>query len=256
MDNIDNLLKSFGLSTTEIHIYRTGLAYSSIDVAELSKQTHIKRPTVYHALQTLSEKGFISKKGTGSKLVFCMVSPDKVKKLIDQKIQQLEERKNSLDELAIFFAKNTLKEADKTKVEHYEGIDGMKLVIEEALYCRSRHWDIMAPKKNFFSEFDKEYATYFMETRKKRKIQARSLWDKEWTKTLSAEELSQRQPRSLPATLTKKFRSVIILFDDKLAIISSYASLSAILIQSKEVHDTVEALFEGLWTVSEEYKIK
>jgi hypothetical protein len=47
-----------------------------------------------------------------------------------------------------------------------------------------------------------------------------------------------------------KFKSVIIIFDDKIAIISSIKELTAILIQSQEIHDTFLAMFEGLWESS------
>jgi len=49
------------------------------------------------------------------------------------------------------------------------------------------------------------------------------------------------------------FKSVIILFDDKTAIISSLKELSGVMLQSQEIHDTMLALFEGLWVNSEKY---
>src|SRR3989339_824298 len=195
MEKINFILKNIGLTDTETNIYLTGLQYSSIGVNRLEKETKIKRTTIYHAINTLSKKGLVSKKDTG-----------------------------------------------------------IKLVIEEALYCKSRHWDVIAPPKNFFSDFDKKYAEYFMNTRKRKKISARSLWEsKADKKVLTPEDLKQRQPRILPNIMYGKFKSIIIIFDDKVAIISSLKESSAILIQSREVHDTMLALFDGLWHISKEY---
>ncbi len=140
------------------------------------------------------------------------------------------------------------------KVSHFEGIKGIKLVVEEALYAKSRKWEIIAPVKNFFSEFDKEYARYFIETRKARGIIARSLWEySSERRILSPAEVSERNPRYLPEVMHGKFRSVIILFDDKTAFISSLKELSAVLVQSKEHYETMLAMFEGLWVNSKEY---
>ncbi len=129
------------------------------------------------------------------------------------------------------------------------------MVVEEALYCKERKWDIIAPAENFFSEFDKTYAKYFLETRKRKGIISRSLWETaERGRSLSEIEKKERNPRLLPKVMRGKFKSVIIIFDDKVAIISSLRELSAILIQSKEIRDTMEALFEGLWITAGEYR--
>jgi len=50
-----------------------------------------------------------------------------------------------------------------------------------------------------------------------------------------------------------KFPAVVILFDDKIAMISSAKEPSGALIRSEEMHATMAAMFEGLWSVSEPY---
>jgi hypothetical protein len=45
----------------------------------------------------------------------------------------------------------------------------------------------------------------------------------------------------------------MIIFDDKVAIISSLSGLSAILITSQELSGFFRTIFEGLWSVSDEY---
>lgn len=256
MSQIQTILKTLGLTETEVNIYLSGLAFPSIGATELSKQTSIKRPTVYHALETLMQKGLVSKKGTGSKVVFSMTPPKNIKKLVDQKIDGLEKQKTALDELIPLLEQRHGSKIEQMSVAHYEGIDGIKLVVEEALYCKSRHWDIIAPRKNFFSEFDTAYSNYYLETRKRRKLTARTLWEKGLPikKKLNKEEIRQRQPRYLPKSMEGNFKSVIILFDDKVAIISSLKTLSAVLITSEEIHNTFSAMFEGLWNTSLPYE--
>jgi len=128
-------------------------------------------------------------------------------------------------------------------------------VVEEALYARQRHWDIIAPIDNFFSQFNREYAKYFITTRQTRQITARTLWeDKTGGRNLSHEEIKARNPRYLPINMKVKFKTVIIIFDDKVAHITSTKEMSAVLIQSQEVSDTMRAMFDGLWEVSREYK--
>ncbi|KKR03603.1 MAG: hypothetical protein UT32_C0047G0003 [Parcubacteria group bacterium GW2011_GWC2_39_14] len=253
MNKVYDILKSIGFTETETKIYLIGLGYSSLGVSELVKQTQIKRTTVYHALDTLMQKGLVAKKGIGSRMVFSMIKPEQIEKLVDEKIALLEKQKTALEEIVPFLTQKTSQKESQVRVSHFEGLEGIKMVVEEALYCKSRKWDIIAPGKNFFSEFDKQYAQYFLETRKKREIMARSLWEEVRARELNAIERASRNPKILPAIMRGKFQSVIILFDDKVAFISSLKELSAVLIQSQELHNTMAALFEGLWSISKDY---
>lgn len=253
MSEIETLFRAVGLTDTETAIYQAGLGFPAITVQELLKQTRIKRPTIYHALETLMQKGLVAKRGTGARLEFVMSPPDRLRSLVDQKIDLLEQQKVALDAVLPLLAKRGVV-ADRVQAAQYDGVDGIKTVVEEAIYCRSGNWDILAPRKNFFSSFDKAYADYFLSARKARGITSRSLWEEDPNRRVfSSAELKERQPRILPASMHGKFQDVIILFDDKVAIISSLEAASAILIQSKEVHATMSAMFETLWEVSKPF---
>jgi sugar-specific transcriptional regulator TrmB len=258
MDRIKNILREIGLTETESRIYLTGLSYDYISVSELEKQTRIKRTTIYHAINTLMQKGLASKKGTEAKFVFSMTRPSNIRRLIDNKIENLEAKREEVSKIIPLLNDQIAKQEDSFKISHFEGEEGVKLVVDEALYCKSRKWDIIAPYRNFFSEFDEQYAKYFMKTRKYNEIKARSLWERgKGRRNLSIQDINTRNPRFLPDNMTGKFESVIIIFDDKIAIISYLKELSAILIQSQETHDTFSAMFEGLWSASEDYsKVK
>lgn len=253
MSQINDTLKEIGLTDTEAELYLAGLSYSSVGVKELEKATRINRTTIYHALDTLIRKGLVSKResGTGAKRLFTMAPPEAIKKLLDQEISLLNEKKVGIDMLIPLLADRTKRKEEPFKVSHFEGLEGVKLVVEEALYCKSRSWDIIAPKKNFFSEFDPTYARYYLKTREQNGIRTRSLW--EFTpdrRALTVKELRDRDPRYLPEVMNGKFRSVIIIFDDKVAFVSSLNTLSAVLIHSDEIRQTMTALFDGLWTLS------
>jgi sugar-specific transcriptional regulator TrmB len=250
MDAIHGQLRTLGMTDTEIEIYRAGLAYDTVGANELAKQTGIKRPTVYHALETLLQKGLVAKSGTAASLRFSMADPATLSHLIDQRIGVLQKQKDTLGTTIAALAQSARGKAD-FRVEHYEGIDGIKSVVEQALYCKTRKWDIIAPKKNFFSQSETAYAQYFMEARKRRGISARSLWETKLGGGTKASELAWRQPRLLPKVMHGTFTSVVILFDVKLAVISSHAAKSAVLITSKELRQTFGAMFEGLWSTSE-----
>ena len=166
-------------------------------------------------------------------------------------------KSRTLEELLPFLLqqKNT-KKGSGISVVQYDGIEGMKLVMDIAFYCKSKHWDILSPRKNFLRAYDKDYAARYLNARKLHGISARTLW--EFTmpegRALSKEEIRSRSPRFMPPSMQGKFNSMMILFDDKVAIFSSLEETSAILITSKELYDMFLAMFNGIWEFSESYE--
>ena len=258
---ITKRLTELGLTETEATLYCIGLAAGkSIGVADIQKQTSIKRPTIYHALDTLAGKGMVAKILTEGHKNYIFSPPTQLKALAEVEVQKA--RTQLVNAVQMMPQLNRLHtEQEGTRVAHYEGIEGVKAVVESALNAKSSHWDIIAPRKNFFSEFDKDYAAYYLKTRKSRNITSRSLWEltaegKQLSpggKVLSKTELLERNPRYLPLVMRGTFSSTLIIFDDKVAIVSSIKSLSAILITSEEIHQFFLALFNGLWAVSSPY---
>ncbi len=246
--SIVNFLLEIGLSKTEQSLYVAGLESSNIDVSTLIRNTGINRTTAYHALGTLKQKGLTSESKLNGVLVYKMTSPEELSTFLDVKKAKIDSQKSQLQGLLGLFP-----DSDQAKsgsiTEKFEGIDNVKLVIEKAIYSRSREWRIVAPKNNFFSQVDPSYAKYFLKTRGEQGIRARSLWEENSKKPgyLSRNDLLTRKPRYLPKEMSGTFTSVIIVFDDKALFIAPLAQESAILITSEEIIGTLEILFDGLW---------
>jgi sugar-specific transcriptional regulator TrmB len=258
MNELEQSLTKLGLTGTEARVYLTGLHYRNISVGELAKQTLIKRPTLYHALATLAGKGLASKYGTKMRMRFTMTPPTQLKDIFtEQKKQLLEQERVATSLIPLLTPQGLTSKEDQLELSHFEGVTGIKTAVNMALYCRSKRWDVIAPAKNFFSEFDKEYSSYYLKTRKERGVISRSLWEDDFLKRkqkIGPEEMKERNPRILPAVMHGRFKDVIIIFDNKVLIIPSVKKLSAILLASQEIHDTFAALFEGLWQSSKPYR--
>ncbi|HTM67913.1 MAG TPA: helix-turn-helix domain-containing protein [Candidatus Binatia bacterium] len=258
MDLVPELVRDLGLTDTEARVYLEGLGSPASRVRDLVRRTGIKRPTVYHALETLVAKGIASKRTDGATLRFAMAPPDRIGALLAREADAVARRQAALAALLPRLRRRDAAAPAAMEVAQYEGAAGVKTLVDEALYCRSGRWDIIAPRKNFFSDFDPAYARSFMEARRRRGIVARSLWERPeaTSRVLSAEDLRLRRPRYLPKVMHGKFPAVIILFDDKVAMISSAKEPAGALIRSAEMHATLAAMFEGLWSVSEPYEGK
>ncbi len=249
------LLTNLGLTTTEACLYAALLGFSGLTVSELVKETALQRTTIYHALETLMQKGLVTKRTTGGTLSFSANEARSLARYLDFEINSLQSKKQELEKALVHLERTAKNKIVSTKVEQSEGAAGIKNIIEQALYCRSRQWEIVAPKSNFFSQFDAEYARYFLQTRLENRITTRSLWERAPGKrVLTEQEIANRNPRILPEAAHGMFATVMILFDDKIAFIPSLAEKTAVLIQSQEIYKTMYAVFEGLWVNAKPYK--
>lgn len=257
MTSLHTSLTSLGLSTTEAALYVSGLQLGAVDAATLTTHTSLKRPTVYHALSTLMQKGLATKHKQGNGLVFRMSDPTHVERLLNEKIAMLHAQKSALGTVMQELEALQEKTFHETEVAHYPGKEGITSLLEEAFYCKNRHWDIIAPRENIFYELDRDYCDYYLETRKKRRITARTLWEyspPSGKRILSKEEVAMRKPRYLPKSFTSRFTAVLILFDNVAAFITSRDEFSAIKISSPSVVSVQRAMFEGLYELSLPYE--
>lgn len=263
MPETQKILVALGLTPTEAEVYMAGIKFESVTVVDIAKATKVKRPTIYHALTKLQERGLCAEKRTGTKLRFFMSPPHTLKVLLEARRQQIAAHELLLADLVphLTAQQKKLKEGE-VSVVHYSGIEGMKMVMDIAFYCRSKRWDIIAPFSNFLREYDPEYAKQYLQARKYHGITSRTLWEPAEaasgdsaysTRPLTKEEIYERDPRLMPWVMHKKFKSMMILFDDKVAIFSPYEKLSAMLITSKDMHEMFSAMFEGIWEFSESY---
>lgn len=260
MQDIDKKLQhTLGLTDTEALLYVACLPHESVGVADAVKLTGIKRTTIYHALDTLVYKGFATKKGAAGKVVFSMVAPRSLQHaLIAQKFK-IEKQQTDLQKLIPSLEILKKGPLSATQVEHFQGLNGVKAVYEEALYCKSRHWDTITPTHIFLRQFGEDFRKYVMNTREKRKISARSLWEQSRLARYTAEKKPinshNREMRIMPPEMQNRFLSKIILFDKKIALITPASDAGAVLISSPELHAAFMAMFETIWTMSKPIKV-
>ncbi len=247
------LQSALGLTDTESTIYLACLPYPAVGAAEAVRFTGIKRTTVYHALDALVAKGLAAKKQSKGKVVFSMLNPTSLKHALASEKQKIERQEMELRELIPILEGVKKDKIGVTQVEYYEGEAGVKAVYEEALNCKSSRWDTITPMQCFVEAYGSEFKLYIRNTRRERSIHSRALWeDVKRSKPKEKQTLSgRREVRYLPKNMQGKFKTKIILFDNRVAIIMPAEKASAVLIRSDEVHGAFQTLFDTVWGISE-----
>lgn len=252
MQKIQDLLRSFGLSDTETSLYLTGLRLGTASVGELVRQTGIVRTTAYHAIETLQQKGLAAETKSEGKSLVTMSQPSALASLIARHQSELSQLEGELKMLLPVFPQPS--NTSSASVIQYEGVEGVQAAIEEALWCRKKQWEIIAPSYNILSTLPEAYQQYFLEQRGKRGIVARSLWEKDPARRLLGDaEIAERNPRFLPKAMLGKFKNLIIIFDDSVLVVGSKKQPKAVRIISAEMSQTIRTLFDGLWETAEPY---
>lgn len=251
MTYITATLKYFGLSETEARVYEAGIRRGETDIATLSRLLGMNRATTYHNIHALEQKALVYKRIENGRLVVTMAREEGLQSLFNFEEAKFKERKDRIQELfkRLPAQKQMMKEPD---VQYFSGNEGVRMALEIAYRTKSKHWDIIAPRNNFFSEIDEEYAAYYLSERKKRKISSRSIWERTSENVrLNEEIIKERNPKYLPKGHDTPFRAVLILFDTRALFISSTQEKQAVLINSADICSTLQMQFNVLWKVCE-----
>ncbi len=253
LDTHTQLQLTLGLTATEATIYVAALPYPTVGVNDVVKLTGIKRTTVYHAIDTLLSKGLANKKIAGGKLAFGMISPQFLQHGLSAQIKQIEAKKNDLEKILPDLKLLQKSPVFSTQVQHFEGIAGVKAVYEEALYCRSRHWESITPTVSFLEQYGKNFHDYVAAKKRERHLHDRALWEevKKNKKRVAAESPGTREVRVMPKSMQGQFRSKTILFDKQVALIMPASDAGAVLIKSEELYLVFHTIFATIWEISE-----
>lgn len=243
-------LMDLGLSDSEVTVY-LAMIEGVRTARDLVKVTGLKRPTVYYALGCLEKRGLTSKTGLAGDKNFSLEPVEKLAIIAKEKTLEISKLQNHIEEMIPSLSAKSSPANQKPTVAFYEGTDAMKSAIMGMLYCKNKHINSVAPKENFFWQVGPDFVELFIEERIKRNIKTKNLWEAPISKDLMKQYYEGvSNVRILPEIMHGKFQTSIFLYDDKTLYVSSKKNGYCVLITSKEHADTMQAWFDGLWSMS------
>src|SRR3989344_6574170 len=124
--DVEKTLVSLGLTKNESITYLTLLKLGEVRTGVLSKETGINRSLIYRVLESLQKKGLVSEVVKENRSYFSAHNPKNIKKMLEEKEQDLEEIMPSL-------LKINKEESESMHVEVYSGLKGIKTVLRSQL---------------------------------------------------------------------------------------------------------------------------
>lgn len=235
--SVETSLKSIGLNYREIQVYLATLELGGSTVTPISHKSGFKRTYCYDILEELKKQGLVNYVEKNGRRNYFAEDP---KKIEDRLSDNLSNFQTLLPELRSIYNNK----AEKPRIRYYEGKEGIISVYLELLKVASfdaiaSPGDITKNLGEFFSDYAKKQMA--------RKVKIREIITEEGT---LAEYIRQykkplQEARLLPREVA--LTTDMLIYENKLAMISYVGDLHAVVIESSSIVDTQKALFEIIW---------
>jgi sugar-specific transcriptional regulator TrmB len=241
---LQTTLESLGLPEKAAAIYLALLGKQRMSIAELSRETGVKRATCYEYLEILLKKDFIVRVPVKKRILYVAASPQKI--LLEFK-KQSREIEGVLNELNAMHDKAI----NKPKVTFYEGKREIRRIYQDTFKTMGDAASIF-PAARFFENFTEEDYDEFDKEINAHALKSRDLFvaDKYYKK------IKEIRAKNGPANkLDKKLPSWftcnvdVLIYSDKVALIS-LRDLSAIVIDNKDIADLFRNMHAFMWKFS------
>lgn len=170
MQNRESLQKKLaqsGLSSHEASVYMAMLELGPTTILKLSRQSGVKRTTIYHVIESLKGKGLVSMEERGFKRYPVAESPSRLERMLDEQKNAL---KSFFPELEALYSLR----GNDSIIRYYSGVEAMRSAYDgllQDLRNGDDYYVIGDPDR--WSQFDKEYFKSFIERRLKIDLKAK-----------------------------------------------------------------------------------
>lgn len=240
-------LQKIGLNQNEIKVYKSCLELGTAKASDIAKNAEINRSTTYGVLENLAQEGLVGHIEEGNIKKFYPQDPDIILDLIQKREKEI---KKVLPQLKQLFTQNNI----IPKVKFFEGETGVKKIYEDTLKCESKKVFEMIRVKDYVDFPSKEFAVEYVERRTANNITAfilhpaygdiyKDIYGKQSKKY-------KRRSRYLPPDLF--YLSMLFVYDNKVAGISTREENFGFIIESGEFSSAMKSIHKFLWSIADD----
>lgn len=234
---LERQLQRLGFSEGEARVYLAALELGETSVVRIAQKAKVERTTTYLFLESLKKRGLIVLSKQGKKTVYSAENPKKLK-------TEVEEKSTFVDALLPELLSITNAIDRKPKVRFLESKEGIYDIYRETLQYPGqpiRMWmsDPWFDDASFWTDF-------YLPKRFEKKILMQAIIPKNERTTVFAKEDS-KQLRQTRMTAGDDFKADIMLYGDRHIATISFGEMSALVLESKQLHDTLLFIFNAHW---------
>lgn len=226
----------------QARVYRACLEIGGGKVPEIAREAEIKRSTAYGILDELVKMGVVSVVSKGKQKAYRARDPKSLVDLLDEKKAQISRVLPKLSEL--FGAHHV-----KPRIQFFEGRNGVKIIYEDVLGCRSKKVSQIVKAKEHSDLLGEKFVKDYIHRRVAKGITAYDLHPKSgdvYDEERGVENLRlKRHVRYLPPNVFHA--AMIMIYDNKVAMVSTQEEGFGFIIESREFSATLQGYFEFMW---------
>lgn len=235
------ILQDIGLTEKEAAIYMALLSKRRLSVAELARESNVKRATCYEHLDALSKRGFVRREPVGKRTFYSAVDPQRI-------LSDFKKRAAILEAGVKEMAQIQDEAMDKPRVTFFEGKTEIRRIYEEMFQTVGDTRSIFPPKAFFesfsaqeYDEFDKMITAHVFRSKD---LFVNDHFYKRIKEIRAKNGGTAKSDKRLPSWFTCNVD--VLIYSKKVALIS-LRDLSAIVIENADVAELFKNLHEMAW---------
>lgn len=237
--HLQKVIEQFGYTPNESRVYLAALGMGECTIANVSLKTSLPRTSVVVALESLHKHGLVNSYERNNTKYWCAENPEKL--LISSR-----EREAALKAVLPELSAKRHDRGGKPTVKVFSGVEELKLILEDMIATK-HHILGLAPWDEWLALFGEEYMNDFITSRANHFLNIRFLVPR----TPASEKLKMHDSKELRATRFLPSDIAIptshYIYGNKVALISLGKEPTGIVIEDKNIYDTMSVFFEELW---------
>jgi len=250
---LNKILTRLGLSDKETKIYEATLDLGPETIQRIARKAAITRTSAYTHVRSLIKKGLMGSTTRDKKTYFFVEPPENLSILLDMRKEETAqlsvELKKLLPQLRTLFETYE----DRPRVRFFEGRVGHQNMINDLLGSKFSTLEEFTPLDETYVFSPPKDNDYRQKIRKKfKKIPMRIIYtSKKGPFLKSKENLIER--RFLPKEKFP-FSGSVNIYGNKISLISQKKTVTGVIIENKEIANTLRAMFNLAWDAAALYK--
>ncbi len=248
-----NELLKIGLSENEAKVYLALLELGSATAEEIAKKADVKRPTTYVQLEGLRQMGLVTtfekaaKKGGAGKTFFRAEDPEYLKKIVERDKEEVKNQEQVLQKMMPELSRIFAFAGERPRVRFFEGMEGFKTAQDEFLKTIKSKEVFAITNMDNLLKFSPAHSEDYVPRRVQRGIHSKIIYTSEQGAILK--DSDQKMLRESKFIDIKKFpfSCDVVIYDNNVQITALRAQPMAVIIQDKDMADSIKALFDLLW---------
>jgi HTH-type transcriptional regulator, sugar sensing transcriptional regulator len=239
-------LQNLGLSEKEAKVYLASLEVGAETAQNLAKEAGINRATTYVQIESLKTKGLMSEFEKGKKTYYVAESPQRLTNLFSVFEKELDLRKSEIKKVLPALQGMFEGMGERPKVRFFEGEEGVAAIREDFLKTKDKLIEGFINLDQLF-QFKVGDPEAYSARRVEKKIASRLLYARKDGPSKDINDPKKLRTAKYLGQLKFPLLADITLYENKIAIMTYRAKPIGIIIESKEITDTLRSIFYALW---------